>query len=227
MIVVTELPYQVSPSSVLTKIKELVDAGELTGIADINNASSGEDVRLEIKLKKDAPALVILNNLYKRTPLQTNFAVNTVALIDGVPRTLNLVQALQAYVDHQADVIRRRSEFRLAKAKAREHIVEGLLKAIDMIDAIIALIRASADRAEAREGLMGRASSSARSRPTTSSTCPWVASPASAARSWTRSWASCARPSPSWRPSSPTRASSGPSSPTSWARSGPSTPATA
>jgi DNA gyrase subunit A len=155
MIVVSALPYQVSPSNVLSKIKELVDNGELTGIADINNASAGEDIRLEIKLKKDAPALVILNNLYKRTPLQTNFAVNTVALIDGVPRTLNLVQALQAYIDHQVDVIRRRSEFRLAEAKAREHIVEGLLKAIDMIDAIIALIRGSADRAEAREGLMG------------------------------------------------------------------------
>jgi len=154
-IVVSQLPYQVSPSAVLTKIKELVDSGDLTGIADINNASSGEDVRLEIKLKKDAPALVILNNLYKRTPLQTNFAVNTVALVDGVPRTLNLVQVLAAYIDHQVDVIRRRSEFRLAKAKAREHIVEGLLKAIDMIDAIIALIRASADRTEAREGLMG------------------------------------------------------------------------
>ncbi|MET0739525.1 MAG: DNA gyrase C-terminal beta-propeller domain-containing protein, partial [Acidimicrobiales bacterium] len=95
------------------------------------------------------------NNLYKRTPLQTNFAVNTVALIDGVPRTLNLVQALQAYIDHQVNVITRRSEYRLAEAKAREHIVEGLLKAIDMIDAIIALIRASADRAEARQGLMG------------------------------------------------------------------------
>ncbi|MET0664864.1 MAG: DNA gyrase subunit A [Acidimicrobiales bacterium] len=155
MIVVSKLPYQVSPSTVLMKIKELVDSGELTGIADINNASAGEEVRLEIKLKKDAPALVILNNLYKRTPLQTNFAVNTVALIDGVPRTLNLVQALQAYIDHQVNVITRRSEYRLAEAKAREHIVEGLLKALDMIDAIIALIRASADRAEARQGLMG------------------------------------------------------------------------
>jgi DNA gyrase subunit A len=155
MIVVSKLPYQVSPSTVLLKIKELVDSGELTGIADINNASAGEDVRLEIKLKKDAPALVILNNLYKRTPLQTNFAVNTVALIDGVPRTLNLVQALQAYIDHQVNVIRRRSEFRLAKAKAREHIVEGLIKALDMIDAIIALIRASENTPAAREGLMG------------------------------------------------------------------------
>ena len=155
MIVVSKLPYQVSPSQVLVKIKELVDSGELSGIADINNASAGEDIRLEIKLKKDAPALVILNNLYKRTPLQTNFSVNTVALIDGVPRTLNLVQALQAYIDHQVNVIRRRSEFRLAKAKAREHIVEGLIKALDMIDAIIALIRGSENTPAAREGLMG------------------------------------------------------------------------
>ena len=154
-IVVTQLPYQVSPSSVLGKIEELVRAGELDGIADLNNASSGDAVRLEIKLKRDAPALVVLNNLYKRTPLQTSFGVNTVALIDGVPRTLNLRDALLAYIDHQVDVIRRRSEFRLAEAKRREHIVEGLVKALDMIDAIIALIRGSADRAEARAGLMG------------------------------------------------------------------------
>ena len=154
-IIVTKLPYQVSPSSVLLKIKELVDAGELAGIAAINNASSGDEIRLEIKLKRDAPALVVLNNLYKRTPLQTSFGVNTVALIDGVPRTLNLRDALLAYVDHQVDVIRRRSEFRLAEAKRREHIVEGLVKALDMIDAIIALIRGSADRPEARAGLMG------------------------------------------------------------------------
>ena len=154
-IIVTKLPYQVSPSSVLLKIKELVDAGELDGIAAINNASSGDEIRLEIKLKRDAPALVVLNNLYKRTPLQTSFGVNTVALIDGVPRTLNLRDALLAYVDHQVDVIRRRSEFRLAEAKRREHIVEGLVKALDMIDAIIALIRGSADRPEARAGLMG------------------------------------------------------------------------
>ena len=154
-IVVTELPYQVSPSAVLGKIEELVRAGELDGIADLNNASSGNDVRLEIKLKREAPALVVLNNLYKRTPLQTSFGVNTVALIDGVPRTLNLRDALLAYIDHQVEVIRRRSEFRLAEAKRREHIVEGLVKALDMIDAIIALIRGSADRAEARAGLMG------------------------------------------------------------------------
>ncbi len=155
LIIVTKLPYQVSPSAVLLKIKELVDGGELDGIAAINNASSGDDIRLEIKLKRDAPALVVLNNLYKRTPLQTSFGVNTVALIDGVPRTLNLRDALLAYIDHQIDVIRRRTEFRLAEAKRREHIVEGLVKALDMIDAIIALIRGSADRPEARAGLMG------------------------------------------------------------------------
>src|SRR5204863_3309462 len=109
-----------------------------------------------IKLKKDAPALVILNNLYKHTPLQTNFAVNTVALVDGVPRTLNLVQALQAYVDHQVDVIRRRSEHRLKKAQDRAHIVEGLLKALGKIDRIIALIRGSDDKAAARTGLMAK-----------------------------------------------------------------------
>src|SRR5690606_18056435 len=103
---------------------------------------------------KDAPALVILNNLYKRTPLQTNFAVNTVALVDGVPRLLNLKQALEAYIAHQVEVIRRRSEFRLQKARDRAHIVEGLLKALDMIQAIVDTIRASADTPEAREALM-------------------------------------------------------------------------
>ncbi len=155
-IVITELPYQVSPTKVLVEITNLVKNGELDGIADANDESSGKGgMRLVIKLKKDAPALIILNNLYKRTSLQTNFAVNTVALVDGVPRTLNLVDALLAYIDHQVDVIRRRSEFRLDKARKRAHIVEGLLKAIDMIDAIIAAIRASEDKAAARTALMG------------------------------------------------------------------------
>jgi len=154
-IVITELPYQVSPNSVLTKISELVREREIEGIADLNDESSGRTgMRIVVKLKKDAPGLVILNNLYKRTPLQTNFAVNTVALVDGVPRTLNLRDALVAYVDHQKEVIRRRSEFRLAKAKARAHIVEGLLKALDMIDAIIAAIRASEDKPAARDALI-------------------------------------------------------------------------
>ena len=95
------------------KIKDLVESRSIDGIADVNDESAGDKTRLVIRLKKDAPGLVILNNLYKHTPLQTNFAVNMVALVDGVPRTLNLAQALQAYIDHQVDVIRRRSEFRL------------------------------------------------------------------------------------------------------------------
>ena len=153
-IVVTSLPYQVSPNQFITKLKDLVNSRELEGIADLNDESSGKTgMRIVIKLKRDAPALVILNNLYKRTPLQTNFAVNTVALVDGVPRTLNLRDALVAYIDHQVEVIRRRSEFRLDKAKARAHIVEGLLKAIDMIDAIIAAIRGSENKAAAQVAL--------------------------------------------------------------------------
>ncbi|MCL2394658.1 MAG: DNA gyrase subunit A [Acidimicrobiaceae bacterium] len=145
-IVVTELPYQVSRSSILGRIKDLVNSRELEGIRDLNDGSAKQKTNLMIELKRDANANVVLNNLYKLTPMQTSFGVNMVALVDGVPRTLNLVQALQAYVAHQIDVITRRSEFRLRKARAREHIVEGLIRALDLIDAIIAAIRASEDR---------------------------------------------------------------------------------
>jgi DNA gyrase subunit A len=145
-IVVTELPYQVSPRAILARIKELVDSRELDGIRDANDASAKGLTRIEIELKRDANANVVLNNLYKHTPLQTSFGVNMVALVDGVPRTLNLVQVLSAYIAHQVEVIRRRSEFLLKKAQDRAHIVEGLIKALDMIDAIIATIRASEDR---------------------------------------------------------------------------------
>lgn len=151
---VTELPYQVSVSSVASKVADLVDSRQIEGIRDIKNLSSGEDTKLVIYLKRDANASVVLNNLFKHTPLQTNFGVNMVALCDGVPRTLNLVQALTYYIEHQVEVITRRSEFRLRKARDRAHIVEGLLKALDMIDQIIALIRGSDDRDAARQGLM-------------------------------------------------------------------------
>jgi DNA gyrase subunit A len=153
-IVVTQVPYQTSVNAIAAKAKELVEKREVEGVREIRNESAKGQTRLVFELKKDAPGLVVLNNLYKHTPMQSNFAVNMVALIDGVPRTLNLADALRAYVDHQREVITRRSEHRLAKHRAREHIVEGLLKAIDQIDAIITLIRASADRAEARVGLM-------------------------------------------------------------------------
>jgi len=153
-IVVTEMPYQAGIGATAAKIKELVETRQIEGIADVNDESAGDNTRLVIRLKKDAPGLVILNNLYKHTPLQTNFAVNMVALVDGVPRTLNLVQALQAYIDHQITVIRRRSEFRLVKARRDAHIREGLLKALNVIDQIIALIRGCEDRSAARTGLM-------------------------------------------------------------------------
>jgi DNA gyrase subunit A len=153
-IVVTEMPYQTSIGATASKIKELVETRQIDGIADVNDESAQGETRLVIELKRDAPGLVILNNLYKHTPLQTNFAVNMVALVDGVPRTLSLDQALQAYVDHQIDVVRRRSEYRLRKARDRAHIVEGLLKAINVIDEIIALVRSSENRDEARQRLM-------------------------------------------------------------------------
>ena len=153
-IVVTELPYQTSVEAIEQKITELVKAGELDGISELRNASANQQPRLVIELKRDANANVVLNNLYKQTPLQTSFGVNMLALVDGVPRTLNLAQALRHYVEHQIEVIRRRSEFRLEKARNRAHIVEGLLRAIDMLDAVIATIRASADRPEARAALM-------------------------------------------------------------------------
>src|SRR3954469_5867492 len=153
-IVVTELPYQASPATIQTKIADLVNSRELDGIRNIDDLSAGVDTRIVIELKRDANANVVLNNLFKHTPLQTSFGVNMVALVDGVPRTLNLVQMLQAYIEHQVDVITRRTEYRLRKAQARAHIVEGLLRALDMIDAIITLIRASEDRPAARDGLM-------------------------------------------------------------------------
>jgi DNA gyrase subunit A len=154
MIVVSEMPYQTSISATAAKIKELVNDKVIEGIADVNDASAKGATKLEITLKRDAPGLVVLNNLYKHTPLQTSYSINMVALVDGVPRTLNLLQALQSYVGHQIEVITRRSEFRLRKARERAHIVEGLIKALDMIDAIIAAIRASADKPAAREALM-------------------------------------------------------------------------
>ena len=154
-LVVTALPYQVSAGAVARKIADLVNARELEGIADVNDESSGDETRFVIKLKRDANPEVVLNNLWKHTPLQSSFAMNMVALVDGVPRTLTLRDALDAYVAHQVEVVTRRSEFRLAAARARLHIVEGLLRALGAIDEIIALIRASEDTGTARAGLMG------------------------------------------------------------------------
>jgi len=159
-IVVTELPYQVGPKAVLAKVAELANDKTLDGIADAIDQSAGGKVKLVIPLKRDANPQVVLNNLYKLTPLQTSFGVNMVALVGasggtpGVPRTLNLVQALQAYIEHQVEVLTRRSQHRLDKARRDEHLREGRLKAVNVIDEIIALIRASDDRRTAKASLM-------------------------------------------------------------------------
>jgi DNA gyrase subunit A len=152
-IIVTEMPYQTSIASVSKKIEDLVRAGDLDGIAELQDDSAGGKTRLVVRLKRDANANVVLNNLYKQTPLQTTFSVNAVALVDGVPRTLNLAQILTHYIAHQVEVVTRRSQFLLDKARARAHVVEGLLKAIDMLDAVIATIRGSDDRPAAMTAL--------------------------------------------------------------------------
>jgi DNA gyrase subunit A len=153
-IVVTEMPYQTSVATVAKKIEDLVRAGDLDGIAALQDDSAGGKTRLVVRVKRDANANVVLNNLFKQTPLQTSFPVNTVALVDGVPRTLNLAQLLTHYVAHQVEVVTRRSQYLLDKARERAHVVEGYLRAIDMLDAVIEAIRASEDRPAAREALM-------------------------------------------------------------------------
>ncbi len=153
-IVVSEFPYEVSVESIEQKIDELVKSGDLDGISGMQNDSAGRRPRLVIRLKRDANANVVLNKLYKNTSLQTTFAVNMLALVDGVPRTLTLADALTHYIAHQVEVVTRRSQFRLRKAQARAHIVEGLLRAIDMLDQVIATIRGSEDRTAARAALM-------------------------------------------------------------------------
>ncbi|HHW84115.1 MAG TPA: DNA gyrase subunit A [Actinomycetales bacterium] len=154
-LVVTELPYQVNPDSLVKKIAQLVKDGRLTGIADLRDETSGRrGLRIVIILKRDAIAKVVLNNLYKHTQLQDNFPANMLALVDGVPRTLSLDGFVRHWVDHQLEVIVRRTQFLLREAEKRMHILEGLLKALDQLDAVIALIRASRTQEEARAGLM-------------------------------------------------------------------------
>ncbi len=154
MIVVTEVPYQVSVEQIARKTAELVERGDLSGIREIRNESAKGKLRLVFELKRDATGLVVLNNLYKYTPMQTTFSVNMVALVDEIPRTLNLREALVAYVEHQREVVTRRTQYRLDDRQRKAHLNEGLLKALNMIDEIIAAIRASDDRPAAREALM-------------------------------------------------------------------------
>ena len=154
-IIVTEIPYQTGHDRIMTKIAELVHAKRIEGIADLRDESSSRvGTRLVIELKRDARAQVVLNQLYKLTPLQDTFGVNFVALVDGIPRTLGLSDSIKHYLDHQMEVVERRTAFRLQKAEDRAHILEGLVTAVDNIDEVVKLIRASADVETARAGLM-------------------------------------------------------------------------
>ncbi|MCM3613839.1 DNA gyrase subunit A [Microbacterium enclense] len=153
-LVITELPYQVNPDNVAVKIGDLAREGKITGVADIRDESSGRTgQRLVVVLKRDAVAKVVLNNLYKHTQLQENFGANMLAIVDGVPRTLSLDGFISLWIDHQIEVIVRRTRYRLRKAEERMHILRGYLKALDALDEVIALIRRSPTAQDANEGL--------------------------------------------------------------------------
>src|SRR4051812_10166108 len=155
ILVVSELPYQVNPDNLVENIANLVRDGKLTGISDIaDESNSRSGMRIVVTIKRDAVAKVVLNNLYKHTQLQQNFGVNMLALVDGVPRTLRLDQIIRHYVKHQVEVIVRRTRYRLKKAEERAHILRGYVKALDMLDEVIALIRRSPSADEARPALM-------------------------------------------------------------------------
>jgi DNA gyrase subunit A len=155
-IVFTELPYMVNKSELVAKMADLAQQKVVPEIADLRDESGRDGVRVVIELKRDAVPMVVLNKLYKHTAVQSTFGVNAIALVDGVPRTLGLKEILGHYLDHQREVVTRRSRFRLERAEARAHILEGLLKALGYLDEVIALIRAAADPETARNGLISR-----------------------------------------------------------------------
>src|SRR6201998_1428897 len=156
VIVVTEIPYQVNKARLIEKIAELVTEKRLEGISDIRDESDRHGMRIVIELKRGEQGLVILNNLYKLTPMQTTFGVINLAIVNGQPKVLSLLDLLRSFVEHRVDVVRRRTQYELRQAEARAHILEGLQKALDHIDAIIKLIRAAKNAGEAREGLVAK-----------------------------------------------------------------------
>lgn len=155
-IIVSELPYQVNKAKLIEKIAELVRDKKIDGITDLRDESDRNGMRIVMEVRRDANANVIVNNLYKQTPMQTSFGINMLALVNGEPKVLNLKQCLVHYLDHQREIVRRRTEFELKKAEARAHILEGLRIALDHIDEVIALIRQAKTADSAREALMER-----------------------------------------------------------------------
>jgi len=154
VIVITEIPYQVNKARLIEKIAELVNDKKLEGISDIRDESDRDGMRVVIELKRAEQPAVILNNLYKMTPMQTTFGVINLAIVNGQPRVLSLMELLRHFIEHRVDVVRRRTQYELRQAEARAHILEGLQKALDHIDEIIKLIRAAKNAAEARQGLI-------------------------------------------------------------------------
>jgi DNA gyrase subunit A len=155
-IVVTEIPYQVNKARLIEKIAELVNEKRLEGIGDVRDESDRHGMRIVIELRRGEPGLVILNNLYKLTQMQTTFGVINLSIVNGQPKVLSLIELLRSFIEHRVDVVRRRTQYELRQAEARAHILEGLKKALDHIDDIIKLIRASKTTVEAREGLLAK-----------------------------------------------------------------------
>src|SRR5699024_4608042 len=155
-IIVTELPYQVNKAKLIEKIAELVREKRIDGITDLRDESDRNGMRIVMELRRDVNAHVLLNNLYKYTALQTNFGMTTLALVDGQPKVLSIKECLVHYLNHQVEVIERRTAFDLRKAEARAHILEGLRIALDHLDEVISLIRNSKTADIAREGLIER-----------------------------------------------------------------------
>jgi DNA gyrase subunit A len=153
-IVVTEIPYQVNKAKLIERIAELVRDKKIDGISDLRDESDREGMRIVIELKKDEPAQVVLNNLYKMTPMQSSFGIILLAIVKNQPKILNLREALSCFIEHRKDVVRRRTLFELRKAETRAHILEGLKRALDLLDQVIALIRASKEPAIAKEALI-------------------------------------------------------------------------
>jgi len=155
-IIVTEIPYQVNKARLIEKIAELVNEKRLEGVGDVRDESDRHGMRIVIELRRGEPGLVILNNLYKLTTMQTTFGVINLSIVNGQPKVLSLIELLRSFIEHRVDVVRRRTQYELRQAEARAHILEGLKKALDHIDEIIKLIRASKTTAEAREGLLAK-----------------------------------------------------------------------
>ena len=154
VIIITEIPYQVNKARLIEKIAELVTDKRIDGISDIRDESDRHGMRVVVELKRGEQPSIVLNNLFKLTPMQSTFGVINLSIVNGQPRVLNLMELLRNFIEHRVDVVRRRTQYELRQAEARAHILEGLQKALDHIDAIIKLIRAAKTSAEARDGLI-------------------------------------------------------------------------